>query len=231
MIPTEKTKKAQALGDQVITLYGMPKIGKSTFASQFPNALFAATEPGLNHIEVYQVPVNGWTDFTKLCAVLASKPLQVETLVIDTVDILYEQCKAHVCGLAGIQHPSDLTYGKGFSMVNSEFRRVLAKLGTLRTANDGKMGLVLISHAREIEEDTRTGKRMRWSPSLPGSARNIVESMSDLLLFADVDGDSSRVLRTKPSPRWVAGDRTGKLPETMPLSYDALSSAFNNEGE
>lgn len=229
MIPTEKTKKTLRLGDQVITLYGMPKIGKSTFASRFPNALFAATEPGLNHIEVYQVPVTNWPEFTKLCAALARDPLQVESFVIDTVDILYLQCLEHVCGLAKIQHPSDLSYGKGFSMVNGEFRRVLAKLGTLRTRDDDKLGLVIISHCKEIEEDTRVGKRMRWAPSLPGSARQIVEGMSDLLLFADVDNDGSRVLRTKPSPRWVAGDRTGKLPETMPLSYDALSSAVDGE--
>jgi hypothetical protein len=210
----------------VITMYGSPKIGKSTFASQFPNALFAATEPGLNHLEVYQVPIADWAEFTQVCAIIAKDPRQIETFVIDTIDILYEQVKAHVCGLAGIQHPSDLSYGKGFSMVNSEFRRVLAKLGTLRTKDGGKMGLVIISHAKEIEVDTRTGKQMRWAPTLPASARNIVESMSDLLLFADVESDGSRVIRTKPSPKWVAGDRTGRLPETLPLGYDELSSAF-----
>ena len=225
-IPTERTKVTTTLGDQVITLYGTPKIGKSTFASQFPNALFAATEPGLNHLEVYQVPIKDWTEFTQVCAILGKDPQQVETLVIDTVDILYEHVKAHVCGLAGIQHPSDLSYGKGFSMVNGEFRRVLAKLGTLRTKDGGKMGLVIVSHAKEIEVDTRTGKQLRWAPTLPPSARNIIEGMSDLLLFADVESDGSRVLRTKPSPKWVAGDRTGRLPETMPLSYDALSSSF-----
>jgi|TARA_R110000824_G_scaffold5326_8_gene24764 hypothetical protein len=226
-IPTEKTKKASGLGDQVITIYGTPKIGKSTLASQFPNALFAATEPGLNFLEVYQVPIGDWTDFTNLCAIVASSPLQVETLVIDTVDILYLHCRDHVCNKAGIMHPSDASYGKGFAMVNGEFRRVLAKLGTLRTREGGKMGLVLVSHAKEIEHDTRVGKQLRWTPSLPGSARQIVEGMSDLLLFADVDSSDERVLRTKPSNRWVAGDRTGNLPETLPLSYEALSSAMN----
>ena len=226
-IPTERTKKALGLGDQVITLYGQPKIGKSTFAGQFPNALFAATEPGLNFLEVYQVPVGNWADFTKLCAVLARDPLHVETLVVDTIDILYDLCEKHVCGLAGIAHPSDASYGKGCSMVKSEFKRVLSKLGTLRTRDGGKMGLGIISHTRVVEEETRPGTNKTFAMNLSNSPRIVVESMSDLLLFADVEPDGTRVLRTKPSTKWVAGDRTGKLPETLPLNYDALSSAFS----
>ncbi len=36
-----------------------------------------------------------------------------------------------------------------------------------------------------------------------------------------------RVLRTKPHPTYEAGDRTGRLPEIVPLDYDAFVSAFN----
>jgi len=79
----------------------------------------------------------------------------------------------------------------------------------------------MISHAKEMEVESRTGKVVQWSLSLPNSARQIVEAMSDLLLFADVEGDT-RVLRTKPHRNWVAGDRSGKLPATIELSYDVL---------
>jgi|TARA_B100000214_G_scaffold369672_1_gene343121 hypothetical protein len=228
MIPKQKTKPTIKLGDQVITLYGMPKIGKSTFASQFPGVLFAATEPGLNFIEAYQVPVNDWSTFRNLCGLLARDPQYVQTLVVDTIDILYLHCKAHICKEAGVMDPSDLSYGKGFGMVNNEFRRVLSKIGTLRTKKDGKLGLIMISHAKEVEIDTRTGKQMRWAPSPPASARQIIEGMSDLLLFADVNEEGVRVLRTKPSPSWVAGDRSGRLADTMPLNYVALASQFDD---
>jgi hypothetical protein len=36
-----------------------------------------------------------------------------------------------------------------------------------------------------------------------------------------------RVLRTKPHPTYEAGDRTGRLPEMLPLDYSAFNSAFS----
>ena len=36
-----------------------------------------------------------------------------------------------------------------------------------------------------------------------------------------------RVIRTKPHPTYEAGDRTGRLPEVLPLDYDAFVQAFN----
>jgi hypothetical protein len=35
-----------------------------------------------------------------------------------------------------------------------------------------------------------------------------------------------RVMRTKPSPYFEAGDRTGRLPETIELDFDAFLAAF-----
>ncbi len=35
-----------------------------------------------------------------------------------------------------------------------------------------------------------------------------------------------RVLRTKPHPTYEAGDRTGRLPELLPLDYSAFNAAF-----
>ncbi|HIB01300.1 MAG TPA: hypothetical protein EYO31_05310, partial [Phycisphaerales bacterium] len=171
-------------------------------------------------------PVKDWAEFTKLCAILAKDPLHVETLVIDTVDLLYDHCEKHICALNGIEHPSDASYGKGFSMVKGEFKRVLAKIGTLRTKNGGKMGLVIVSHSRIIEEETRTGMQRSYAMNLSNSPRIVVESMSDLILFADTEPDGTRVLRTKPSNKWVAGDRTGVLPATLPLDYSQLVAAF-----
>jgi len=61
-----------------------------------------------------------------------------------------------------------------------------------------------------------------------------VLGIADLILFCDLetiagpDGQPTmrRVMRTKPSPYWEAGDRTGRLPATIDLDYDAFVAAF-----
>ncbi|HOK47887.1 MAG TPA: AAA family ATPase, partial [Bryobacteraceae bacterium] len=59
-LPTKKTPPRANLGDYSILIYGPTKIGKTTLASQFPEALFLATEPGLNALEAYQIPITSW---------------------------------------------------------------------------------------------------------------------------------------------------------------------------
>jgi hypothetical protein len=57
----------------------------------------------------------------------------------------------------------------------------------------------------------------------------------DIILFGDsvAKKDAAgnvtieRVLRTKPHPTYEAGDRTGRLPELLPLDYAAFSAAFS----
>ena len=72
-------------------------------------------------------------------------------------------------------------------------------------------------------------------PTLPDKARKIVLGMADMVLFCDLDvqagGDGEptvrRVIRTKPSLYYEAGDRTGRLPETLDLDFSSFFEAFN----
>jgi len=54
MLPTKKTPPKQDLAGLTVLVYGPSKIGKSTWCSQADGALFLATEPGLNALEVYR---------------------------------------------------------------------------------------------------------------------------------------------------------------------------------
>lgn len=214
-------------------IYGPSKIGKSTFASQANKVIFLATEPGLNALSTYQIKIESWNDMLKACALLAKEKHEFETIVIDTIDIAYDLCLEHVCrGLKGkdgrpVTHPSDLGYGKGWQAVNSEFKRVLTRLAML------PFGLILISHSKVQEIETRTGKFDKIVPTC-GNAKMVL-AMADMVLFADMDVVKSkhnlshkRVLRTKPTVTYDAGDRTGRLPETIPLDYQSFVEAFTH---
>jgi hypothetical protein len=163
------------------------------------------------------------------CAEISEGNHPFKTVIIDTIDNAYKFCTDFVLKKFKIEHESDLGYGKGYALINNEFQRVLTKLAFL------PCGLFLISHAKEMEMDSRTGKYTRVVPTLPDKARKIVLGMADMVLFCDLDvqpgadGEPSvrRVIRTKPSLYYEAGDRTGRLPETLDLDFSSFLAAFN----
>lgn len=230
-IPTATTKPKGALEDQSILLYGMPKIGKSTMAASFPGAVFLPFEPGLNHLEHFQIPTEGiiesWEEFLQAAALLAGGEHDFKTVVIDTVDIAYALCAEHVCSKRGVEYTGDMAHGKGWALVAAEFMRVIRKLAGL------PYGLVLISHAKVRTVEVNGIEREHVTTTLTESARKVLAGLVDMILYVDVDEVNDegggtryrRVLRTKPSKRFDAGDRTGRLPAVIEMEK---SDPFSN---
>jgi hypothetical protein len=229
LLPSAKTAPKPNLADLTVLAYGQTKIGKSTFCSNSESAVFLATEPGLNALDVFQVPIQSWDDLLTACAEITEGKHPFKTVIIDTVDNAYKFCADYILKKFKIEHESDLGYGKGYALINNEFQRVLTKLAFL------PCGLFLVSHAKEIEVETRTGKYTRVVPTLPDKARKIVLGMVDMVLYCDLEvtvGENGeqrmrRVIRTKPSLYYEAGDRTGRLPETLDLDFLKFFEAFH----
>jgi hypothetical protein len=231
MLPQEKTPPRNSLSDLTVLVWGGQKIGKSTFCSNADGALFLATEAGLNSLDVYQHPILTWEDFLQACAEIAEGKHRFKTVIVDTVDNAYKLCAQYICEKHKIEHESDLGYGKGWALINSEFYRVLNKLTLL------PYGLFMISHSQEKEIESRTGKYTKMVPTLPDKARKIVLGMVDMILYCDLEGTKKaddtftqrRVIRTRPSLYYEAGDRTGRLPETLDLDFGKFIEAFDGK--
>lgn len=229
MLPTQKTPPKRNLADLTVLAYGRPKVGKSSFCAQADGALFLATEAGLNHLATYQVPINSWEEMLAACAEIAAGKHAFKTIIVDTVDNAFRLCVEYVCRQLGIKHESEAPYGRAYGMIANEFTRVLTKLSLL------PYGLYLISHAQEVSVETRTGTITRVVPTLPEKARKLVLGLVDMILFVDmestdVNGETRlrRVIRTKPTMHYEAGDRTGRLPETLELDFRAFIAAFQS---
>ena len=229
LLPTAKTPPKPNLADLTVLTYGPTKIGKSTWCSHAENALFLSTEPGLNSLEVFQIPIRSWDELLTACGEIAEGNHEFKTVILDTVDNAYRMCAEHVCRKFKVEHESDLGFGKGYALTNNEFQRVLNKLAFM------PYGLYLVSHSQETEIETRTGKYTKIVPTLPEKARKIVMGLVDMILYCDIetaagpDGKSPirRVMRTKPSLYYEAGDRTGRLPEVIDLDYARFIEAYN----
>ena len=228
MLPLQKTPPKKQLADFTVLLYGKSKFGKSEWCSHADNALFLATEAGLNSLEAFQLSISKWEDLLVACKELSEGQHQFKTVIIDTVDNAYRMCAEYVCQRSKVEHESDLEYGKGYALVNNEFFRVLTKLSLL------PYGLILVSHSQEKEFETRTGKIVRLVPTLPDKAQKLVLGMVDIVLYCDFEAVAGpdgkqvqkRVFRTKPNIHYEAGDRTKRLPETIDFEYAAFLKCF-----
>ena len=231
LLPTAKTPPKPSLADLTVLCYGATKIGKSTWCSNAEGALFLSTEPGLNSLEVFQTPIANWEDLLATCGEIAEGKHPFKTIVIDTVDNAFLMCADYICRKFKVEHAADLTYGKGYALISNEFQRVLNKLAFM------PYGVFLISHSQNVEIETRTGKYTKTVPTLPEKARKIVLGLVDMVLYCDIettagpDGKARRVMRTKPSIYYEAGDRTGKLPEVIDLDYSKFIEAFTTNSD
>ena len=178
-LPTQRSQPTTELGQQTVLLYSAPKLGKSTFASRFPDAVFLECEPGLNHLDVFKVPTYTWDDFLAACKLIAEGNHSFKTIVVDTVDNAFKFCSEHVCARHNIEYEGDMGHGKGWALVKNEWHRVLTRLASL------PYGLVLISHAQDKTIETRTGEYTKTQPSLPDRARNVVLGLVDIILYGD----------------------------------------------
>ncbi len=230
-LPTQKTKPPFDMTMLSMLLYGAPKIGKSTFCSRAEDAIFIATEPGLNHLETANVRVSSWLEFLEVMALLQKGGHGFKILVIDTIDKLCDFCDIHICDTAKVQTLNDFGYGKGYTLYKNELKRVFTKVFAL------DMGVILTSHAQLIDIDTPTGSQTKWMPSFEKRAQEIIVPMVDIIGFAqnvvslNEKGErvEARVLQTKTSSLWEAGDRTGRLPETMPFKYVLFERELKKE--
>jgi len=228
-LPKSATPKKNNLNDLTVLLHGGMKIGKSTFCSQLPNAVFAATEPGLGHLEVCQVPIQSWQDFIDFCNALVKEKHDFSTIIVDTINLLYSFACRAVCEKHKVEYVGDFkAIGKGHILANNMFYETLLKLANL------PYGLWMISHSVDREHENRVEKYQKAVPQLPDKAAGQILGMADLILYADLheerdDNDKPRfrrVLHTKPSKYFEAGDRSGLLPAIIDLDYGKFAEAY-----
>jgi len=219
LLPAEKSAPTLAFENIKGFLYGPPKVGKSTLASELSDdVLILACEPGLGGLTAYSIDIDSWDKFREVGAELAKSPDKFSIVVIDTVDELYRMCTDAVCEQHGVKHPSEAEYGKVWGAITDEFRLRVGKLASL-----GR-GTWFISHAQEQEIKSRIGTRTKTVPTLKAPGLAFLHGFCDFILYAAVesteDGEK-RVLHTAATEEYEAGGRY-TLTDPLPLKAAAL---------
>lgn len=115
LLSIEPNVISRDLRGKYVLLYGKPKSGKTTAASQFPKALLCAFEKGYNAIGgIMAQDINKWSDMKMVLRQLEKPEVQqmYETIIIDTVSIAWDYCEQYICTQNGVQKIGDIAWGK-----------------------------------------------------------------------------------------------------------------------
>jgi len=220
-LPTQKTVTQTDFKSQTIMIVGQPKIGKTKLAAEiYPNAIWATTEDGHKHVSIFEYPIKNWQDFANLSKMLLTQEHNFEAIIIDVLDHLIDFAKDEIVAEEKVKALADLKFGKGTEMLRKKLMRPILLLSR-------KMPIVFITHQKErMQKD----KGLEWTVSATSMSESVEKTftgMCDIILNCYQDENGQRVMRTKPT-KYVqaAGDRTGMLPEKLPLSAKALRQAY-----
>lgn len=233
--------KGKLLGAKKIVIYGPEGIGKSTFASKFPDPVFIDTEGSTKDMDVarFDKP-SSWEYFLEEIEYVKNNPGVCNTLVIDTIDWAEMLCIEHICNKHQKNGIEDFGYGNGYVYVKEEFGRFLNKLSDVV---DKGVNVVLTAHAqiRKFEQPDEMGAYDRWELKLGKKTSSqtspLVKEWADMLLFANYKTYSiatddkgkkykaqggTRVMYTTHHPCWDAKNRNG-LPDELPFDYTEIA--------
>lgn len=231
-ITTGRIPKAQK-----VVLYGVEGIGKSTFASQFPDPLFIDTEDSTLHMDVkrFDKPTSWTMLLQQVEYVKTNRPCQ--TLVIDTMDWAEALGKRH---LMAQNKWSDVgnDYGNKYIALEKEMGNLLNLLSEVIEAG---INVVITAHAmlRKKEEPDEMGAFDRYELKLEKKSAGIVKEWADMVLFANykttVITDSKtnskkatggqRMMYTTHRPAWDAKNRIG-LADELPFEFAQVAQAL-----
>lgn len=215
-----------------VFFYGDWKAGKTTVACKFPHHLLIAFEKGYAAIPgAMAQPVNSWGEFKKVLKQLKEPKVkeQFETVIVDTADIAYDYCSKYICNINDAQSVSDIPYGKGYGLIESEFDECLRQIVQLG------YGLVIISHSTDKTfKDEKGEDYLKIVPTLDKRANNVIARMCDIIGYARSfvsDNGNEAKLYMRGTPRFEAGSRFKYTPDEIKFTYENLVNAIKTAVE
>lgn len=233
----EKAKK--------VVLYGPEGVGKSSFASQFPNPIFIDTEGSTTELNVNRLErPSSWQMLNQ--QVEWVKTQNYKTLIIDTIDWGEMLCIQSVCAEHNKAGVEAFGYGQGYIYVAEEFGRFLNKLSDVIEAG---INVVLTAHSQivKFEQPDEMGAYDRYQLKLGKKTASqtapLVKEWADMVLFmnyktfsvaTDDKGKKHkaqggvRTIYATHHPAWDAKNRHG-LPDEFPMDYSYIAHIFNGQ--
>ena len=224
-----------------VVIYGAEGIGKSTFASQFPEPLFLDTEGGTSSLNIRRVKCGSSWEYLLSCVNEVIKdPSICKTLVIDTADWAESLCTKYVCEKYRKSNIEEFGFGKGYVYLQDEFSKLLTALDKLIELG---VNAVVTAHGkpRKFELPEEAGQFDRWEMKLTKQVAPLLKEWCDMLLFCNYKTyvvttenntkkaqGGKRVVYTSHHACWDAKNRYG-LPDELDLDFKGIAHLFGTQ--
>ena len=183
---TERNKnmniiRGKLIQPQKICIYGESGVGKTTLGAQFGNALIIDAERSSTHQDVPRVFIDNWEQLLSTMQE-ACTLAEFETIILDTVDWAELKCAEYICAKFKKNGIEEFGYGKGYTYLEEEFRKLIKLCDNLIQA--GK-NVVFLAHQtlRKIEPADEGTAFDRYEPKLSKKINPLVCEWVDALLF------------------------------------------------
>ena len=211
-------KVSTDLTGYITYIYGAPKTGKTTLATQMPGAILLAFEKGYNALPgVMAQDITSWGEMKQVYRELKKPAVKemYQSIVVDTIDIAADMCQKYICDQNGITTLGELGFGKGWTFFKNEFNQVFRGLTQLGYA------VVFLGHHRELIEEGTNRTIIR--PALSNSTRVTISGMADIIGYAHQKKDASMsVLTLRHDDSIECGGRFKYIKPEIEMSYDNL---------
>lgn len=223
--------------------YGSEGIGKSTFASKFPEPLFIDTEGGTKQLDVSRFPTpETWQELLDEIDAVIEEPEICRTLVIDTIDraeVLLVNTLLKEGSCDSIEKYGG-GYGKGYTALQERFLKDF--LNRLDRVIAKGVNVTLVAHAQMRKFESPDDQPYdRWELKVSKKVAPIVKEWSDILLFMNYDitvieengkakakGRAKRMMHANHHPTYDAKNRYN-LPDDMPLDFKPLEAIYKGD--
>lgn len=235
LLNIQPNKVSRDLSGYITYIYGAPKTGKTTLASQMDGALLLAFEPGYHALPgVFAQDVTSWNEMKQVFRELKKDEVRAhyKAVIVDTIDIASDRCKKYICSQNGIEDLGDLGYGKGWTKFKDEFNEVFRGLTQLGYA------VFFIGHDKEtiLDKDKPT-ERTVIRPALSTATRTVIAGLADIYGYAhQKEAGQMSVLTLRCGDGSIeCGCRFKYMPEEIPTNYhrlvDAIQKAIDEEAK
>lgn len=221
-----------------VLIYGVEGIGKTTFASKFPDPIFIDTEGSTGFINARKLPnPTSWTMLLDELEDIKSEP-RGKTLIIDTLDWAERLAKKYLMDKNKWAAIDSTNYGSRYVALSDEIGKLLNKLTEIK---DVGINVVLTAHAetKKHELPDEMGQYDKYTLKLEKRDAGLAKEWADMILFfnykttiiSDSKSNSKkatggqRVMYTTHKPAWDAKNRLG-LPDELPIDFEAIRELF-----